>query len=1462
MPDMNHLQYLLSSDGLACVPSAIKMLALMQLAERPSQWIARYYNERLRVVEAFIDPLCQIDHTAQHAAFAELCARMDGSSPDEIFAFEAHPREHKNDLQRLYSAAIRWVLSDLMEETPEDLVVELRHETAERLRYIERPRLATELWEDWLGLIIDDYGLDCDFTQPDELSGAMADWQHLHRKLKESALRNQDPVVRLRIVTSLANALAFTRRAGVMHEDPFAVKLVEAWLGFFPKAYESRVASELMLEQTPLANCNAPFEEALLMASWGQSLGWIDESVRGKRCTINLLTAWSEIPEVAYDAQTSEPLTLALPQSKIGQIDHPDAEATFVGILGDALRFGKPTRTQEQRVNQTATPEAAGESSDATAASDKYRPPELFSDGGVLSATEPGKQELYAVDPMTRQALNLMEGWAGFGPQIYDANHLLAFKHTLQRSRFGQIRGADAKANYLMRLSETLRIAAWRGPHHGACPILAFLNLSLKQIDDLDQASLIKELSGGPLSEITVSQVRANLLFTLANCLRQVDEIGARSSVRILLAYLRIPTELSDDLAAMQDQLCRVVDESTELAGVDLPTKARFVETIAKGLRVLPGGGDEVAATLMETTLGIRRPQSVEDVDACYHSSGFESRFPTIELQSMLLTQLAECWETLGDSLLRCGAELIAKWVGWERSTFESLSHDGVVEHLQSGRFAELGGANACMVLTRVAKQWAQADAPGLSVKLHAAVMRMPVENLSAASQELLNETICRFGNTTNQIVFVISFAEALSKLGDEGRLTALKLIETVSGVPIERFPDSKTFKGATLATRLQCVQIGLSCLEKASVKAFATSDQLVEFVRKSVGSFVKFEERSDFLQRIRQFLPQVQDVALAYARVSPDATSVEQQLLAWTETFENRLIVEEFLGTETIPMFSQDEGYTQPTEDCSALRGSWGESAIRPRYEAFIGNATIERNESVSASIDGKPHSDSVAREALTLVRRRRTTEHFSRLQELLKNPIDLTRASPTGAIWVRTLFDSDGQLHSWAWRNSLNGLKLIARKNSSVGSRRRLEIANLQFDAEVELVWNRCREIVTSADLGRVLRLLRQAVNGESTVLNAADQSLERMQEQNYDLEHFPRCIVFLSIMRDVIREAMSSGDDAILDPVRDALQVVQAVKEARPTVALEYWRRDSLNAATDRQIAAVDGEFNLTDLLGCVDEDELTESDLVFQVQGPLLAAPLAWSTFHGKPLFHAVRSTSVSLSGLLRQVAEEVAVSHSDVPETRAILSVTWEAPDKENNRKTEGLAYLECGLREISGQRKPTNWRFFGVGDEPIASHSSIYHAMTSAERRYSIVAIGAHGDEEQVGIRLADSEPWTGKGVPLGDVDFLVLASCAMGHMLQYPDRNAEGFLTQLFTQGARSVLAAKWRIADRETARFVKRVVQRYMELVDGEPTGQCLCARAMNLAYRDFSASAEVTETAEVTKHLMSAFDSFGRG
>jgi hypothetical protein len=324
--------------------------------------------------------------------------------------------------------------------------------------------------------------------------------------------------------------------------------------------------------------------------------------------------------------------------------------------------------------------------------------------------------------------------------------------------------------------------------------------------------------------------------------------------------------------------------------------------------------------------------------------------------------------------------------------------------------------------------------------------------------------------------------------------------------------------------------------------------------------------------------------------------------------------------------------------------------------------------------------------------------------------------------------------------------------------------------------------------------------------------------------------------------------------LEPWRlDAWQAaVGRLRDAWPErgEARERRRRRELDRLTDEHVAALSEHLDLSALAADTEAGiDWAETDVLFQVQGPLFAMPLAWLPWSdGRPLYEHVASTGTVISLTARHDSLARAGQHVRPP--ARLLSAHWEQPEKR--RQCLGLPLLHAALHGLSDAHR---WEVWSLGDLPQATVAHLCGGM--GLKSFGAVVIGAHGLPRQAGVQLAD-DVWDGQGTDLDPVDLLILVSCAIGRLKQDGNRDVQGLYAQLLVNRGRTVVAARWPIADIEAACLAAELMHQYLDTLRGQD-GQVRPfdrARALNRARRRMIAEGLVSP------HQAAAFEIYGLG
>ena len=582
-----------------------------------------------------------------------------------------------------------------------------------------------------------------------------------------------------------------------------------------------------------------------------------------------------------------------------------------------------------------------------------------------------------------------------------------------------------------------------------------------------------------------------------------------------------------------------------------------------------------------------------------------------------------------------------------------------------------------------------------------------------------------------------------------------------------------------------------------------------------------------------------------------------------WAEQFHNRLLVERlFLNAARV----HGEGAVS-LENWEPWR--W---ALRPPGGPSFGGGA-ERNEACQA-----PHSSTWAlagfmAEAPAVATHPGDTLTYVDVSRDMRRRLlapegrepELVELLPENTVWVRTLFDGQGALNWWAWQRSGDQLRLLADGTSKPGARDDLERANLRLDLEIERIWSAYHGWVLDLELEELLEPIQELAHDRHawmTQFSAEQEVNARLAKITSALEAVAQKAPLLARLgRTILQGQMDEGQQLqewILEDWRAGLTRFQqpwgpppAPGDQSSIIAREKQRRHALDVATQHQLDVVGDHLSLLDLGRKLSHSEWAKTDVLFQTEGPLLAAPLAWLELTpGRQLWEAVASSSSVVSLTLRQQAEREARA----PENR-LLSVHWEEPSRR--RPQSGMLQLQSRLVNTGREQ---GWEVWCLGDDPEANTDNLVAAINDPRHRFGVLVINAHGIEETYGVRLAQDTEWCGSGANLEHIDLVILAACSVGRLRQDGGRDVEGLYAELAAHHGRCVIAARWPIADNETAILVDEIVRQYQGEAADAAKSNLPAVPAFARARALQRARQKLLRNGEISTHLAAAFEIFG--
>ncbi len=736
----------------------------------------------------------------------------------------------------------------------------------------------------------------------------------------------------------------------------------------------------------------------------------------------------------------------------------------------------------------------------------------------------------------------------------------------------------------------------------------------------------------------------------------------------------------------------------------------------------------------------------------------------------------------------------------------------------------------------------------------------------TALQRSALNEL-----EANNRATFLRVLADALGFVPGRDSAQAAMLLESHLRGPIFAFAIDPALADVAVTNVMSYLAAWFRAVGPTHLDVVPVCEAVVDRVRTIRDEELRtYQERRNFYEQIPNIWRDVRRITLG--RIDwlrgdrpEDAADLERRLLAWGEQFDNRILLARALGL------------TGPGgEDGAELLPGWTSGARALRRDALV---------DLSRFREHLPPADPYAWPAallapLGVVAAGEQAEPSAApsfgLSQGSSDPAEdiLARKSleellPTGSVWVRQMFDADDGLRWWAVRRAHDGIEVLARGRSTrPGARGRLERAVTAFDLDVEWAWNVYQgrtlrtgsaafDVVTTQLAGRLEQYLRDEERFRRDFPGPGERqafrdSVVRVVGRADLFRVWPQwCLAALSLADHLRRP-----DDRRDEPSPVPLELWLRPLNAPPVPAgRNGWRLAELDRATEALLHAVEEEFDLQPLWdearGRID---WSQTDVLFQVQGPLLAAPLAWLRPDGSTeLFRQVASTGSIVSLASRSLGEAQATATGTPP--RGLLSAQWL--DENDWRRMTGLAWLEAALHRRA-TRPAAPWDFWALGDDPQASPAALRAAL--AGRRCAAAVVGGHGDLFESGVALAGGL-WRGDGVNLSGLDLLVLVACAVGRLQQSGERDVIGLYAHLLAHRGRTVIAARWPVADVEAAALAAELVHQYATAVEnGMAATPFARARALNRARRALLDEGDARY--RVGRHLASAFEIYGRG
>ncbi|QDV48414.1 CHAT domain-containing protein [Gimesia fumaroli] len=658
----------------------------------------------------------------------------------------------------------------------------------------------------------------------------------------------------------------------------------------------------------------------------------------------------------------------------------------------------------------------------------------------------------------------------------------------------------------------------------------------------------------------------------------------------------------------------------------------------------------------------------------------------------------------------------------------------------------------------------------------------------------------------------------------------------------------------------LEALHLRLRLMSPMDSRYLVLAESVVKFVREHRHDVLRtVTQRIEFYESVRGLMNEIKNKgwqrfdSLAERGMHEEKQAFEKTLLEWIEQFENRLLLERLIDRRgliptAIPNWKPNAwGMRSPWDEKTLKEGDLNE------YSVCLGSVCVDDT-----------------RKDVTLSNGNTIAEQRPKLlQSIMDSPTTLEELIPSNTVWIRTLTDSDGNIRWWAWRKTSEGVleKLVSTicdssvYNSDItqdvdtNPSMHLMYVGYLNDLFTELEWNRHHGLdlehvdlnleKTLHDITKlVLATLEEGECGHASDIPSA--KIDLLKTSLFSLKHISPIVCRFGVnLLEGLEHRLS------LQSIKASVglwQYVVASLLATNGLATENSRRKKFDELLNDIIFMLSEHFDLSELWKQTERQfSWSETDVVFQVQGSMFTLPLCAIDFGGKPLFEQVASTSTILNLALRHVTEqEQQQQQIDVPR---ILSVQWEEEHKRRN--CVGLPMLHKKLHQLAQE---SNCEIWTLSDDPLATPENVSHAISSG--RFGYVYIGAHGLFEESGVKLAGDAHegiWRASDCDFSQVDVLTLMSCSVGRLSQNPGEDAQGLCATIAGNGGRTIVAARWNVADIESAHLISEFGRELSKIENKHHP--FMRARALNQARKTALSQG-------VSMHVAAAFELYGVG
>ncbi len=605
---------------------------------------------------------------------------------------------------------------------------------------------------------------------------------------------------------------------------------------------------------------------------------------------------------------------------------------------------------------------------------------------------------------------------------------------------------------------------------------------------------------------------------------------------------------------------------------------------------------------------------------------------------------------------------------------------------------------------------------------------------------------------------------------------------------------------------------------------------RLVPFLRDSLAEQgVALEDRQEFIDYVTELRQLIVETGLYWARREQSeqrARQLRRSALLWDADLGQRLVLERFLLGSL-----QSRQATDPPVQSWPFQEpfNWETEGYLPDPQAALSYGALE------AQLSQAQHPEASHQyRSLKSVRPRL----FHQAERIVRQGVTegvLTDSLGRKGLLVRATFGAEGRLLWTAARNVQGRLDIAAWGSGQTEDLETLRWAASKHD--FRMAWERFIAGSRGLMASRISEDVEEAINSVANRLEAVGQS---------DAQSGDRVAEVHEIVGSIASELSSAKRLKSLEFLM--LACGPLLHGPSPDSFIDWTRRSTLRLrsylplpsrgkgldlaarlalATDDYLAAVQSHWNLEGMAPHLGP----ETDVAFQVDGPLYTVPTAHLSIGGRPLYQQTRSTRSILSILFDVLQKEAERDFSSQDSrSRRMLCVSHFSAEDPVGKCAAWLHHGQFRLAQMHGME------CWAAAERPPGTQGAISAAFSTG-KSFRTMTVCGHGSTE-AGVALQDGN-WEGGGCDLSLVDWLLLVSCSVGRLGQSSDLDVEGFCVKLAMHRALSVLACRWPVQSVEAVAFANEIVHQYLQLRNaGHRAGDrgCLRARALNLARQKF--------------------------